>query len=193
MKNAPVTDWDMLAAALLVPRVLASEPAHAVTQTAQFLADLQAQAAHKAWAAGHEAGREDCNCRGGIASSAAHTKPLPRLGHPMTETHPITPRHIELAYAAHPDERRTSFNCVVERTARVIAQVEGDLIRHVALLTTELAETKAGYHALDKNWERMHEAAMEPIRSALDLPDGTVLEIVTAIETLKQALTNPDF
>ncbi len=79
MKNAPVTDWDRLAAALLVPRVLASDPPHAVTQTAQFLADLQAQAAHKAWAEGHEAGREDCNCRDGIAPAPHTPNPYPDL------------------------------------------------------------------------------------------------------------------
>ncbi len=66
-----------------------------------------------------------------------------------------------------------------------------ELQNRIDALTAELADVKAGYHALDKNWETMHEAAMVPIRSALDLPNGSVLEIVTAIEELKQAITNP--
>ena len=54
-----------------------------------------------------------------------------------------------------------------------------ELLYTIDLLRAELAEVKAGYQALDKNWETMHEAAMGPIRSALDLPNGSVLEIVT--------------
>ena len=60
MKNAPVTDWDMLAAMLLVSRI--EQDTHGtenrVTQAAQFLADLQAAAAHKAWDQGHYHGTQ---------------------------------------------------------------------------------------------------------------------------------------
>lgn len=39
--------------------------------------------------------------------------------------------------------------------------------------------------ALDRNWSTLHNAAMSPIRSAVGLPDGSVPEIVAAVERLK--------
>jgi len=48
---------------------------------------------------------------------------------------------------------------------------------------------KAGYHALDKNWEGHHEACMGAIRQALDMPDATVPELAAEIRRLKAALT----
>jgi hypothetical protein len=50
---------------------------------------------------------------------------------------------------------------------------------------SELGEVKAGYAALDKNWETLHEACMRSIREALGLPLGTVLELVQEIRRLK--------
>lgn len=56
-------------------------------------------------------------------------------------------------------------------------------MRHkIAGVTKERDEARDGYHALDRNWSTVHEAAMGPIRSALGLPDATVAEIVAAIE-----------
>lgn len=89
---------------------------------------------------------------------------------------------------------RTEALRVIDQITRRITDgndAKREAQQQVDALTAELAEVKAGYQALDKNWETIHEAAMGPIRSALDLPDGSVLEIVTAIETLKQAHTNP--
>lgn len=66
-----------------------------------------------------------------------------------------------------------------------------DLQCRIDVLTAERNEAREGYHQIDSNWAAIHEGAMGPIRSALDLPDGSVLEIVTAIEALKQGHTNP--
>jgi len=49
-------------------------------------------------------------------------------------------------------------------------------------LRKELDEARSGYHALDKNWQTMHEAAMRPIRAAVGNADATVPEIVAHIE-----------
>jgi len=51
----------------------------------------------------------------------------------------------------------------------------------VARLKTERDAERAGYHALDDNWQTMHLMAMTPIRNAVGLPYGTVPEIVEAI------------
>ena len=46
----------------------------------------------------------------------------------------------------------------------------------------QLAEMRAGYLQLDKNWETHHEACMRPIREAIGDTDATVHEIVTKIK-----------
>lgn len=64
-----------------------------------------------------------------------------------------------------------------DRCARAVAgadEVRGRLV-------AERDEAQAGYHALDRNWQTVHSMAMEPIRAAVGLPDGTVPEIVEAI------------
>jgi hypothetical protein len=53
-------------------------------------------------------------------------------------------------------------------------------------LERELHEVKVGYHLLDENWDRMHNAAMNPIRKAAG--NGTVSEIVAAIEHAMSAV-----
>lgn len=55
----------------------------------------------------------------------------------------------------------------------------------ISTLRAELAETKAGYHALDKNWQHLHDSCMDAIRVALSLPEATVPEMVRAIEMLR--------
>lgn len=52
----------------------------------------------------------------------------------------------------------------------------------VAALRKELESVKEGYHALDKNWETVHESAMRPIRKACGNSDLTVGEIVLVIQ-----------
>ena len=52
-------------------------------------------------------------------------------------------------------------------------------------LEAELAEVKAGYHLLDRNWHAIHEAAMNAIRNAIGLPDATVPEMCTEIARLR--------
>lgn len=66
-------------------------------------------------------------------------------------------------------------------------QVTEYLSEQNAALEAELIEVKRGYEVNERDWQ----AAMTPIRAALDLPDGSVPEIVAAIETLKQPVTNP--
>ncbi len=98
-------------------------------------------------------------------------------------------RLVERHFPQISGDRTEALRVIDQITRRITDGNDANRVlrEQVTTLEVELAETKAGYHALDKNWETMHEAAMGPIRSVLDLPDGTVLEIVTAIETLKQA------
>jgi len=51
-------------------------------------------------------------------------------------------------------------------------------------MRVELNEVRQGYHALDKNWHSVHEAALGAIRKAVKNPDATVAEIVALIEWL---------
>ncbi len=57
-------------------------------------------------------------------------------------------------------------------------------------LKKELAEVRDGYHALNKNWEKVHDAAMRPLRRALGDDDASVGEMVQTIERLKLACSS---
>lgn len=52
-------------------------------------------------------------------------------------------------------------------------------------LRAEVAEAREGYHALDKNWDAAHDAALGAIRQALEMPDATVPELCQRIVALK--------
>jgi hypothetical protein len=54
-------------------------------------------------------------------------------------------------------------------------------------LRAELEEVKAGYHTLDRNWDAIHNGAMEAIRGALEMPDASVPEMVIRIRDMSLA------
>jgi len=89
-------------------------------------------------------------------------------------------------------ERLTKQNAAVfEANERLSAQLAASSSRYARAvaewdevrgrLVAERDEAQAGYHALDRNWQTVHSMAMDPIRAAVGLPDGTVPEIVEAI------------
>ncbi len=64
-----------------------------------------------------------------------------------------------------------------------------DLASEVERLRGELAEVRAGYEALDRNWQMIHDAAMTPIRQAVGDLDASVPEIVERIGQLRAAVS----
>lgn len=76
----------------------------------------------------------------------------------------------------------------LEESAADAAQLAIYGRRVLALWTKrQLAEARAGYHALDRNWNAIHDRAMKPIREAVGNPDATVPEIVAAIRAGTEA------
>jgi hypothetical protein len=50
----------------------------------------------------------------------------------------------------------------------------------------ELAEVKAGYEKLDANWSALHNAGIDAFRKALEMPDASIPEMLSAIEHLRR-------
>lgn len=73
---------------------------------------------------------------------------------------------------------------VIDREDPLVAAML-DLRAQLATAQAERDEARSGYHALDKNWETMHSAAMVPIREALGMPGGTVPELLREIAIMK--------
>ncbi|MCC7422086.1 MAG: hypothetical protein IT428_17545, partial [Planctomycetaceae bacterium] len=61
-----------------------------------------------------------------------------------------------------------------------------DMAKEIERLRAELADVKAGYHQLDRNWQAVHHGAMNPILAAFGTPDATVPAIVAAIGRLQE-------
>lgn len=77
------------------------------------------------------------------------------------------------------------LECTVEWEQRVAAEKRvSELEAELAQAVAERDEARTGYHALDKNWEKLHEASMGAIRSALALPDGSIPELNDRIKKL---------
>jgi hypothetical protein len=58
------------------------------------------------------------------------------------------------------------------------------MMSHIEQIEAERAALKIGYRTLDANWSILHEAAMSALRGALKMPEGTVPEMVAAIDRL---------
>lgn len=67
----------------------------------------------------------------------------------------------------------------------VLGEACRDATLLLAMLREDLVEARTGYHALDRNWQSVHDAAMGAIRQALGMPDATVFELCAAILKLK--------
>jgi hypothetical protein len=82
------------------------------------------------------------------------------------------------------------LECTTEWEQRVAAEKRiSELEAELAQAVADRDEARTGYHALDKNWAKMHEASMGAIRSALALPDGSIPELNVRIERLTASHT----
>jgi len=57
-----------------------------------------------------------------------------------------------------------------------------ELTEKIGALEFDLAEARAGYHELDKNWNYLHDMSIGMFRSALDMPEATIPEMCARIQ-----------
>lgn len=55
----------------------------------------------------------------------------------------------------------------------------------IVIVVKERDECRAGYTRLDQDWDKHYERSMGMIRTALEMPDETIPELVERINTLK--------
>lgn len=92
-------------------------------------------------------------------------------------------QQLRCAEAERDEERQA---CAEMRDGqRSMLGVIGDLKAKLKQAEDDRDEARSGYHLLDANWDRMHNAALGAIRDALQLPEATVPELCRAIAALK--------